>query len=77
MDHRLRTVSRINHRGFKALLRPANFIQCPDVTLNTEKHKDSVRIKAPNSVNALKRKHKNQIHHHDKQRRVLIANSTL
>ena len=29
---------------------------------------------APNSVNASKRKHKNQINHYNKQRRVLVAN---
>ena len=39
--------------------------------------KKSVRIKAPNLVNASKRKHKNQINHNDKQRRVLMANSTV
>ena len=38
---------------------------------------NSVRIKAPNSVNASKRKHKNQINHYNKQRRVLMANSTV
>ena len=42
--------------GFKALLQLANFTLGPDVTLNTETHKNSVRIKAPNSVNASKRK---------------------
>ena len=45
----------------------------PDATFNTEIHKNSIRIKAPNSVNASKRKHKNQINHYDKQRRVLMA----
>ena len=35
-DHRLRTVSRINHHGFKALLRPANFTLGPDATLSKE-----------------------------------------
>ena len=40
-------------------------------------HKTSVRIEAPNSVNASKRKHKDQINHNDKQRRVLMANSTV
>ena len=59
--------------GFKALLRPANFTLGPDATLNTEIHKNSVRIKAPNSVSASKRKLKNQINHCDKQRRVLMA----
>ena len=49
----------------------------PDATLNIEIHKKSVRIKAPNSVNASKRKHKNQINHYNKQRRVLMANSYL
>ena len=48
----------------------------PDATLNTEIHKNLVRIKAPNTVNASKRKHKNQNIHYDKQRRVLMANST-
>ena len=33
----------------------------PDATLNTEIHNNSVLIKAPNSVNPPKRKHKNQI----------------
>ena len=63
--------------GFKALLQQANFTLGPDATLNTEIHKNSVRIKAPNSVNASKRKHKNQINHYNKQRRVLMANSTV
>ena len=35
-----------------------NFTLGPDATLNTEIHKNPVRIKAPNSVNASKRKHK-------------------
>ena len=64
-------------RGFKALLQPANFTLGPTATLNTEIHKNSVRSKAINSVNASKRKHKNQINHYDKQRRVLIASSTV
>ena len=55
--------------GFKALLQLANFTLGPDATHNTEIHKNSVRIKAPNSVHASKRKHKNQTNH--KQRRVL------
>ena len=63
--------------GFKALLQLANFTLGPDPTLNTEIHKNSVRIKAPNSVNASTRKHKNQINHNNKQRRVLMANSTV
>ena len=58
--------------GFKALLQPANPTPGPDATPNTETHKISARIKAPNSVNASKRKHKNQINHYNKQRRVLI-----
>ena len=61
----------------KALLQLANFTLGPDATLNTEIHKNSVRIKAPNSVNASKRKHKNQINHYNRQRRVLMANSNL
>ena len=61
----------------KALLQIANFTLGPDATLYTEIHKNSVHIKAPNSVNALKRKHKNQISHYHKQRRVLMANSTV
>ena len=65
-------------RGFKALLQVANFTLGPDPTLNTEIHKKkSVRIKAPNSVNASKRKYKIQINHNDKQRRGLMANSTV
>ena len=40
-------------------------------------HKNSIRITNPNSVNASKRKHKNQINHYDKQRQVLMANSAL
>ena len=63
--------------GFKALLQLANFTLGPDATLNTEIHKNSVCIKAPNSVNASKRKNKNQINHYNKQRRVLVANSTV
>ena len=62
--------------GFKALLQLTNVALGSDATLNTEIHKNSVRIKAPNSVNASKRKHKNQINHNDKRRRVM-ANSTV
>ena len=47
--------------GFKALLQLAYFTLGPDATLNTEIHKNSVRIKAHNSVNASKRKHKNKL----------------
>ena len=50
--------------GFKALLQLANFTLGPDAILNTVIHKNSVRVKAPNSVNASKRKHKNQINHY-------------
>ena len=46
----------------------------PDATLNTEIHKNSGRKKVPNSANASKRKHKNQINHNDKQRRIRMAN---
>ena len=63
--------------GFKALLQLANFTLGPDATLNTETHKNSVRIKAPNSVIASKRKHKNQINHYNKRRRILMANYTV
>ena len=56
-------------------LQPSNFTLDPDAILNTEIHKTLVRIKAPNTVNASKRKHKNQINHCDKQRRVFVANS--
>ena len=63
--------------GFKSLLQLANFTLGRDATLDTEIHKNSVRLKAPNSVNASKRKHKNQINHYNKQRRVLMANSTV
>ena len=49
--------------GFKALLQLPYFTLGPDATLNTEIYKNSVHIKAPNSVNASKRKHKNQIKH--------------
>ena len=52
----------------KTLLQPANFTLGPDATLYTERHKNSVRIKAPNSANASKRKHQNQIKHYDKHR---------
>ena len=60
---------------FKAVLQLTSFTLSPDATLNTELHKKqkSVRIKTPSSVNASKRKYKNQINHYDKQRRVLVA----
>ena len=64
-------------KGIKAIQQPANFTLGPDATLNKEINKNSVRIKAPNSVNASKRKHKNQINHYNKQRRALMANSTV
>ena len=57
--------------GVKTLLQLANFTLGPDAT---EIHKC---IKDPNSVNASKRKHKNQINYYNKQRRVLMANSTV
>ena len=63
--------------GVKALLQLAYFTLGPNATLNTKIHKKLVHIKAPNSVNASKRKHKNQIIHYNKQRRVLMANSTV
>ena len=44
--------------GFKALLQLANFTLGPDATLNTEIHKNLVRLKAPNSFSASKPKHK-------------------
>ena len=64
-------------RGVKALLQLANFTLGPDATLNAEIHKNSVRIKALNSVNASKQNLKNQINHYNKQRRVLMANFTV
>ena len=60
-------VSRVTTEGFKTLLQLANFTLGPDATLNTEIHINSVRIKAPNTINASKRKHKNQINHYNKQ----------
>ena len=70
-------VSGVNHRGFKALLQLANFTLGPDATPNTEIHKNSVRFGSVPTVNASKRKHKNQINHYNKQRRALMANSTV
>ena len=64
-------------REVNALLQLANFTLGHDVTLNTEIHKHSAHIKAPNSVNASKPKQKNQINQYDKQKRVLMANSTV
>ena len=72
-----RSVEQTTGGRVKALLQLANFTLGPDATLNTEIHKTSVRIKASNSVNSSKRKHKNQINHYNKQRRVLMANSTI
>ena len=63
--------------NLKALLQLGNFTLGPDATLNTKIHKNLDRIKVPNSVNASKRKHKNKINHYNKQRRVLVANSTV
>ena len=51
--------------GVKALLQPDNFTLGPDATLNTEIHKNSSRIKAPDSVNASKRKQRNQTNHYN------------
>ena len=51
----------INYRGFKALLQSANFIMEPYLTLNRELHKNSIRIMAPNSVDASQRKHLNKV----------------
>ena len=65
-------VGAITTAGVRALLQSTNFTQA---TLNTVIHKNSVHIKALNSVDASERKHKNQINHYDKQRRVLLANS--
>ena len=59
-------VSRVTTGRFKALLQLANFTLGPDATLNTEIHTNLVRIKAPNSVSASKRKHQNQINHYNK-----------
>ena len=39
--------------------------------------KNLVCVKAANSVNVSKRKHKNQINHYNKQRRVLMGNPTV
>ena len=44
--------------GLKALLQLTNFTLGPDATFDAEIRKNSVRIKAPNSVNASKRKDK-------------------
>ena len=54
----------------KALLRQTNFTLGPNATLITEIHKNSFRLKAPNSVSASKRNHENLISHCDKQRRL-------
>ena len=61
----------------KPLLQLTNFTLGPGATLNTEIHKNSVRIKAPNPVHASQPKQKYQINHYIKQRRVLMANSTV
>ena len=55
----------------------ARAMTIPRRFLQNSQGKNSVRIKAPNSVNASKRKNKNQINHYNKQRRVLMANSTV
>ena len=67
----------VGRLGVITLLQLANFNLGPYATFNTEIHKNSVRIKAPNTVNAFKRKHKNQINHYDKERRGLMDNSTV
>ena len=59
---------RINHKATKSKTNTA-----VQATPNTEIHKNSVRIKAPKSVNASKRNHKNQINHYNKQRRALMV----
>ena len=64
-------------KGVEALLQLANFTLGPDATPYTEILINSVRIKAPNSVNASKRKYKNQINLYDKQKRVFMANSSV
>ena len=64
-------------RRLKHILQLANFTLGPDATLDTEIHKKSVRIKAPNSVNASKREHENKINHYNKERRILMAKSTV
>ena len=46
------TTGRVGVGVVKALLQLANFTLGPDATLNTETHKNSVRIKAPNSGQA-------------------------
>ena len=61
--------------GVEALLQLANFTLGPVLLLIQKIHEHSVGIKAPNSVNASKQKHKNQINHYNKQRRVLMAYS--
>ena len=68
-------VSRVNQRRGGSIFAASQLHLGPDATLNTETHKNSVRIKAPNSVNASKHKHKNQVNHYNKKRQVLMANS--
>ena len=48
----------------RALLQLDNFTLGLDATLNTDIHKHLVCIKAPNTVNASKQNHKNQINHY-------------
>ena len=52
----------------------AKFTLGPDAALNPVIQKKKKWF-APTSVNASKRKHKNQINHYNKQRRVLMTNS--
>ena len=56
----------------QALLQLTNFTLGPDATFNTEIHKNSPRIQAPQLSQC-----KKQINHYDKQRRILMANSTV
>ena len=60
--------------GVKVPLLPA-FTLDPDVTLYTEKYK-TIRFSYRLPTQS-KRKYKSQIHPYDKQRRVLMANSTV
>ena len=78
---------RINHKAtksktntgttvwIKALLQLANFTLGPDATLNTEIHKKIGSHKGSQLSQCIKTK--TLINHHDKQRRALMANSTV
>ena len=65
----------LNYREVQSTFTASQLHPGPDATLNTDIHKNSVRIKAPNSVNASNRKHENQINYYNKERRVLMAKS--